>query len=146
MGQHRFRLRAPVEFERRGHFAVAACEDGGGKQCRVGGACGADSKGGDMPLSARDCTGTPSTGSRVFAAVMPGRCAAPPAPAMSTSMPRPAAAEAYSNSRSGVRCAETTRTSWAMPSLSSNSPAGRRHSQSEAEPMMMPTSGFIGGF
>ena len=32
------------------------------------------------PLSAALCTGTPSTGSAVCAAVMPGRCAAPPAP------------------------------------------------------------------
>src|SRR2546429_1470057 len=34
-----------------------------------------------------DCTGTPSTGRIVLAAVMPGRCAAPPAPAISTSSP-----------------------------------------------------------
>ena len=40
------------------------------------------------PLSAFDCTGTPSTGSVVLEAVMPGRWAAPPAPAMMTSMPR----------------------------------------------------------
>ena len=40
------------------------------------------------PLSAFDCTGTPSTGSVVLEAVMPGRWAAPPAPAMITSMPR----------------------------------------------------------
>ena len=32
-----------------------------------------------MPLSAFDWTGTPSTGRCVFAAVMPGKCAAPPA-------------------------------------------------------------------
>ena len=46
------------------------------------------------PDSAFDCTGTPSTGSRVFAASMPGRCAAPPAPAMIAARPRPAAASA----------------------------------------------------
>ena len=34
------------------------------------------------PVSARERTGTPSTGSVVSAAIMPGRCAAPPAPAM----------------------------------------------------------------
>jgi hypothetical protein len=34
------------------------------------------------PDSMRDCTGTPSTGSGVRLATMPGRCAAPPAPAM----------------------------------------------------------------
>ena len=64
-----------------------------------------------MPFSARDSTGTPSTGSTVFDAVIPGRCAAPPAPAMITSMPRDSAVDAYSNSRSGVRCADTTRVS-----------------------------------
>ncbi len=37
-------------------------------------------------------TGTPMTGSGVTAASMPGRCAAPPAPAMITRRPRPAAA------------------------------------------------------
>ena len=41
------------------------------------------------PLSAALCTGTPITGSTVCAATMPGRCAAPPAPAMITSSPRP---------------------------------------------------------
>src|SRR2546425_1019928 len=39
-------------------------------------------------------TGTPITGSGVTEATMPGRCAAPPAPAMITRSPRPAAAEA----------------------------------------------------
>src|SRR5690606_9323119 len=68
------------------------------------------------PLSIDDCTGTPSTGRWVLAAHMPGRCAAPPAPAMMTSIPRCSACSAYSNSRSGVRCADTTLISWAMPS------------------------------
>src|SRR5262249_45278885 len=68
------------------------------------------------PPSALDCTGTPSTGRLVFEAVMPGRWAAPPAPAIITSRPRSRALEAYSNRRSGVRWAETTRTSYAMAS------------------------------
>ena len=55
------------------------------------------------PPSDFDCTGTPRTGRVVLAAVMPGRCAAPPAPAISTSRPRARAPEAYSNNRSGVR-------------------------------------------
>ena len=38
--------------------------------------------------SAFDWTGTPSTGSGVIEAAMPGRCAAPPAPAMITFRPR----------------------------------------------------------
>jgi hypothetical protein len=41
-----------------------------------------------MPFNALDWTGTPRTGSGVFAASMPGRCAAPPAPATMTWMPR----------------------------------------------------------
>ena len=40
-----------------------------------------------IPLSAFDWIGTPRTGRAVFAAVIPGRCAAPPAPAMMTSRP-----------------------------------------------------------
>jgi hypothetical protein len=46
------------------------------------------------PFSAADCTGTPSTGTTVLAAVIPGRWAAPPAPAMMTSRPRASAASA----------------------------------------------------
>ena len=41
-----------------------------------------------MPFSAWLSIGTPSTGSEVIDAVMPGRCAAPPAPAMTTLRPR----------------------------------------------------------
>ena len=48
-------------------------------------------------------TGTPTTGSGVIEATMPGRCAAPPAPAMITPIPRSLAVLAYSHSRSGVR-------------------------------------------
>ena len=44
------------------------------------------------PSSVASGTGTPMTGSGVAEATMPGRCAAPPAPAMITSMPRSAAA------------------------------------------------------
>src|SRR5690606_23519781 len=46
------------------------------------------------PHSALDCTGTPSTGTTVLAAIMPGRWAAPPAPAMIALSPRPRAASA----------------------------------------------------
>ena len=37
-----------------------------------------------MPLRAWLCTGTPNTGTMVWAAVMPGKWAAPPAPAIMT--------------------------------------------------------------
>src|SRR5688572_5245289 len=98
------------------------------------------------PFSAFDWIGTPITGSSVFDAVIPGRWAAPPAPAISTSMPRPSAAAAYSNRRSGVRWAETIRVSKGTDRDFSVSAAWRIVSQSDVEPMMMPTSGFIAGF
>ena len=44
-----------------------------------------------MPDNADDRTGTPSTGTVVLAASIPGRCAAPPAPAMIARRPRSAA-------------------------------------------------------
>ena len=63
------------------------------------------------PDSAFEGTGTPNTGSVVMAAVMPGRCAAPPAPAMTTLKPAAFAPLAKATSRSGVRWAETIRAS-----------------------------------
>ena len=48
-----------------------------------GGICAIESSE-SMPLSAFDSTGTPITGSCVLAAIIPGRCAAPPAPAIIT--------------------------------------------------------------
>jgi hypothetical protein len=66
------------------------------------------------PFSTALSTGTPRTGSVVWAATMPGRCAAPPAPAMITFSPRASASRAYSAISTGVRCAETTRHSWGM--------------------------------
>jgi len=76
-----------------------------------------------------------------LAAVMPGRWAAPPAPAMMTSMPRDSAVEAYSNIKSGVRWADTTRTSNGTPNFVRVSAAWDIVSQSDLDPMMMPTSG-----
>jgi hypothetical protein len=55
--------------------------------------------------------GTPITGTTVWAATTPARCAAPPAPAMMTSMPRAMAPDAYSATTDGVRCADITRLS-----------------------------------
>src|SRR5688572_25858844 len=93
------------------------------------------------PASAVAGTGTPSTGSTVFAAVMPGRWAAPPAAAMITSRPRPSAADAYSNMRSGVRCAEMIRTSWGTSSSRRSASAGSIVSRSLRLPMITPTQG-----
>jgi hypothetical protein len=61
-----------------------------------------------MPCSEVEGMGTPITGSVVCAAITPARCAAPPAPAMITRMPRSAALLAYSAVRDGERCAEVT--------------------------------------
>ena len=62
----------------------------------------------------------PSTGSGVQAAHMPGRCAAPPAPAMITRKPRSRAPTRRSRaSRSGVRCADTIRVSCGTSSAAS---------------------------
>src|SRR5436190_18162735 len=96
-----------------------------------------------MPLSVAVCTGTPMTGTTVCAAIMPGRCAAPPAPAMITSMPRPAAAHAYSAISVGVRCADTTRFSCGTPKRVSISSASRIVSQSDLLPMITATSSDV---
>src|SRR5713101_35417 len=141
-----------------GSFAdggILRAEDGGGKERgidRAGlpmasvptgtplGICAIE-RSESRPLRAFDSTGTPRTGRTVFEAVMPGRCAAPPAPAMMTSMPRLSALEAYLKSRSGVRWAETTRVSCGTPRALSVLETNFMVSQSEPEPMMMPTRG-----
>ncbi len=61
-----------------------------------------------MPSRLLVWIGTPSTGNSVIEAVMPGRCAAPPAAAMMTLKPAALAPLAKANMRSGVRWAETT--------------------------------------
>src|SRR5207237_6472570 len=73
---------------------------------------------------------------------MPGRCAAPPAPAMMQRSPRPRAPSAYSNIASGVRCADTTRVSCATPKSFSTRTACCMTSQSLSDPMTTPTKGF----
>src|SRR5208337_911214 len=88
------------------------------------------------PPSALVGTGTPNV---VKAAVMPGRCAAPPAPATITLNPSAFALLAKATSRSGVRCAETIRVSKATPSASSVSAARRITVQSDWLPMMTAT-------
>ena len=83
------------------------------------------------PFSAALCTGTPITGSTVCAATMPGRCAAPPAPAMITSRPRlrrrrrvlghPAPA-CGAPTRRGTRAARRTASGSRRPAASCPSP------------------------
>ena len=60
-------------------------------------------------------TGTPMTGSGVAAATTPARWAAPPAAAMITLTPSSAAARAKAMVSSGVRWADSTRTSTGDP-------------------------------
>src|SRR5437773_336625 len=94
-----------------------------------------------IPFSAALCIGTPITGSTVCAATTPARCAAPPAPAMITSSPRPDALDAYSAVSAGVRCADRTRHSCETPKRVRISSAWRIASQSDLLPIMIPTSG-----
>ena len=71
---------------------------------------------------------------------MPGRWAAPPAPATITSMPREAAPLAYSTRRSGVLCADTIVVSHSMPSSARTREVPAMTARSESEPMIIPTS------
>ncbi len=87
----------------------------------------------------RLATGTPSTGTVVFAASIPGRWAAPPAPAMIARSPRSAADSAKANISSGIRCADTTRASWATPNRSSTSTARHIVDQSLDDPITTAT-------
>ena len=61
-----------------------------------------------IPFSVLLSIGTPSTGSSVKEAVIPGRWAAPPAAAMITLKPAAFAPLAKAYRRSGVRWADTT--------------------------------------
>jgi len=91
------------------------------------------------PERARLCTGTPITGRGVSAATIPGRWAAPPAPAMITFRPRPWAPVANSTIASGVRWAESTRTSTAIPKRSRIWTAGAMVGRSESLPITTAT-------
>ena len=90
-----------------------------------------------------DSTGTPNTGSGVSAAVMPGRCAAPPAPAMITL--KPAALRALGEIvRGGPACGGPRRSAPRARRRARRaiSAACRMVAQSDWLPMMMAT-GFI---
>src|SRR3954469_9011204 len=67
------------------------------------GICRIDNIESQPSIELEDFTGTPITGNVVIAATIPGKCAAPPAPAMITFNPRDAALDAYSTIRNGVR-------------------------------------------
>ena len=95
-----------------------------------------------MPFSAWLSTGTPSTGSIVIDAAMPGRCAAPPAPAMidlEAALARPNA-----HSRTAAWACGAPTPPWSHGRRRA-ARAFRRHGASSPNrsslPMMMPTSG-----
>src|SRR6266545_7134449 len=92
-----------------------------------------------------DRSGTPITGRSVWAAATPGSAAASPAPAMITLRPRSFALRQYSATASGVRWAERTSSSWAIPRSLSTSTAPCMRSTSDSEPTRMPTSGRSAG-
>jgi hypothetical protein len=94
-----------------------------------------------IPSRARLWMGTPITGTMVCPATIPGRWAAPPAPAITTFRPRSSALAAYSAIQSGVRWAETTLHSWGTPNSVRTVAARFIVSQSESLPMITPTSG-----
>ena len=96
------------------------------------------------PSSWERATGTPMTGSVVTEASIPGRWAAPPAPAMMTRRPRPEASWPKAIMRSGVRWAETTRTSWGTSKRSSRSTAPCITGRSDELPMTTATRGVEG--
>src|SRR4030042_293412 len=95
------------------------------------------------PLSSPEAMGTPITGMVVQLARTPGRCAAIPAAAMITSIPRSRALLPYSRALSGVRCADITETSYSMPNCSRTSSAGFIESASDLLPITTPTNGII---
>ena len=95
-----------------------------------------------LPAKTVVAIGTPSTGTGVSDAVMPGRCAAPPAPAIITFSPRDFADLAYWYRRSGVRCAETILVSKGTCNSSRISAAFLSVGQSDWLPMMIPTLGL----
>src|SRR6476620_11033631 len=84
------------------------------------GICRMDNTESHPSMELEDFTGTPITGSEVIDATIPGRCAAPPAPAMITFIPRCLASAAYLIIRRGVRCADTMVSSNVFLLLSGN--------------------------
>lgn len=94
-----------------------------------------------MPSRYFSGTGTPMTGSGLTEASIPGRWAAPPAPAMIARSPRPSACSPYAIISRGIRWAETTSTSYATPNSSRALAAASMTGQSESEPITMPTTG-----
>jgi hypothetical protein len=90
-------------------------------------------------MELEDFTGTPITGRGESAATIPGRWAAPPAPAMITEIPLLWAFWAKSTIFRGVLCAETILISKGTSNLFSRSAAFCITGKSESEPMIIAT-------
>ena len=93
--------------------------------------------------SSVDLMGTPITGTVVWAAITPGRCAAMPAAAIITFSPRLLALLAKSVTSCGVRCAERALISNGISNSSSSLAAFSSTGMSDVLPIMMLTIGFI---
>ena len=90
-----------------------------------------------------DLMGTPITGRVVIEAIIPGRCAAPPAPAIITLIPLFLAFCAYLNIFSGVLCADTISTSEFIPNSFRISIAFCMTGRSLLLPIIIPTSSIL---
>ena len=90
-----------------------------------------------------DLIGTPMTGNVVMEAITPGKCAAIPAAAMMTLIPRLPAFLENSSTSTGVRCAERAFISNGISRSSSSLADYSMIGKSEVLPMMILTIGFI---
>ncbi|KAH3669382.1 hypothetical protein OGAPHI_001503 [Ogataea philodendri] len=95
------------------------------------------------PSSVEPLTGTPITGSGVMAATIPGRWAAPPAPAMIHLTPLKGASCANLDILSGVLWAETMVTSNGTSNSFRMLQPVAMTGRSESEPMITLMSGFL---
>jgi hypothetical protein len=120
----------------------AGLADGDAGDRNAPGICTVDNSA-SWPCKGPAAMGTPMTGLFVSAATVPARCAAMPAAAMNTAQPRASASLTKACVASGVRCADSTRTSRARWSLSSVSIVVCMVSRSESEPIRMATNGLV---
>ena len=125
------------------HGGIAGGDDLGGEDTGIaagtpGGICTIANKESSPPASLVSI-GMAITGNIVNDATTPARCAAPPAPAITTRSPRWTAVREYSATSSGVRCALITRASQRMPNSSQASAAFFIVGQSVSLPIRIPT-------
>ena len=107
------------------------------------GICKIESTESQPSIELDDLIGTPITGNTVTEATIPGKCAAPPAPAIITFNPLSLAVAAYSIILCGVRCADTTVTSCGISKCLRISEAACITFKSLSLPIIIPTKGFM---